>query len=304
LAEHGAARGEQGKGLALVLASAAGYAVMPILAKLAYAAGVTTPALLAYRFLIATALFGLFAPRGGPPLPWRRRAALWAIGVVFVANAAAYFAALEQAPASVVALILYTYPVIVTLLAAAIGLDPLTRRGVIAAALAVGGVALTAELRGGVSVRGSALALLGAVIYSAYVILCGRFAADVPSEAVARHVSQVAAVLYLAWAAARGELDVPARFSAWAPILGVVIFSTLIASRAFLAGMARIGPARASVASSIEVVLTVGLAVTVLREVVTRRQLAGGALIVGAVAFQNLGVLGRLRRRARAGRAL
>ena len=46
---------------------------------------------------------------------------LWAIGAVFVFNSIAYFRALEPIPASVTALVLYTYPVIVTLLAALVG---------------------------------------------------------------------------------------------------------------------------------------------------------------------------------------
>jgi drug/metabolite transporter (DMT)-like permease len=62
---------------------------------------------------------------------------------------------------------------------------------------------------------------------------------------------------------------------------------------AFLAGMALVGPTRASVLSSLEVVVTLVLAFLFLGERLGPAQWAGAALILGAVAFQNIGVLRR-----------
>ena len=56
---------------------------------------------------------------------------------------------------------------------------------------------------------------------------------------------------------------------------------------AFLAGMALVGPNRASVLSSLEVLVTMALAFVLLGERLTPPQWAGAALILGAVAFQN-----------------
>ena len=60
----------------------------------------------------------------------------------------------------------------------------------------------------------------------------------------------------------------------------------------FLAGMALVGPTRASVLSSLEVIVTLVLAFLLLGERLSARQWAGAALILGAVAFQNLGRCG------------
>jgi drug/metabolite transporter (DMT)-like permease len=62
--------------------------------------------------------------------------------------------------------------------------------------------------------------------------------------------------------------------------------------------MSRIGAVRASVLSSFEVVVTLVLAAVFLGEVLGPRQIAGAALILGAVVFQNLGVLRRMARAA------
>jgi drug/metabolite transporter (DMT)-like permease len=288
------ADGEERQGLFLVLVSTLAYGTLPIIGKAAYAAGVRPEPLLAWRFVIATALFALLSRRGTPPLGLRQRLVLWGLGVVFVINALAYFTALRTVPAATVALLIYTYPVIVTLLSGIFGLDPLTPRGLGGAGLAVLGCALTAtgEIAGGTGVF---YALASAFIYATYVVLSSHFAAGVPSLTAALHLAQVSAVVCLAWALGHGGLAVPASLQAWAAIAGLAVISTVVALRAFLAGLARVGPSRASVLSSLEVVVTMTLAVLVLGERLGPRQWAGALLILGAVAFQNLATLRRLR---------
>ncbi len=277
-------------GLTLILTSAAAYGAMPVLVKVAYANGVTASGLLAYRFAIASVLFALLAPRAAQPLSGKTRLVLWGLGLVFVCNSLAYFTALRSVPASILALLLYTYPVLVMLLAAACGLEPLTPRGLASAALAFSGTALTAgSLASGGNARGVLFALLAAFIYSVYIVLGSLYAATIPSEAAARHVAQVSAVLYIPWAALSGGLAVPGSVVAWGAILGIALLCTVFAMRAFLAGLARVGPSRAAVASSFEVLVTVLLAVVFLGETVGVRQWAGGVLILGGVALQNLG---------------
>lgn len=276
-------------GLLLVLVSTLAYGTMPILAKLAFAAGVTVPALLAYRFLIATVLFSALG-WGAPALPWRQRLVLWALGAMFVGNALAYFTGLQYTPAAVVSLIFYSYPVIVTLLAPLFGLERLRPRGLLAAAVAFAGCALTAvgAAPGSVSVKGVALTLLSATIYALYVVLSSRFASGIPTEAAAAHIAQVCAVFFLLAGAWRGELMVPASGTAWALIALVAVLCTVFALRTFLAGLALVGPARAAVASSVEVLVTIVLAVAFLGERIGAREMAGGLLILGAVALHNL----------------
>jgi drug/metabolite transporter (DMT)-like permease len=278
---------DERRGTLLVLLSAGAYGAMPILARVAYADGVTVAALLAYRFLFATALFTAATRRGEPALGARKRLVLWALGAVFVGNSSCYFLALERVPVSVMTLLLYTYPVLVTLLSALVGLEPLTPRSLAAALLAFAGAALTAGTVGGADARGVALALATAAIYSLYIVLAARFARDVPSEQAARHVAQVAFVAYAAWAAARGELLPRTTARAWLLLVVIGVVCTVLALRAFLAGLALVGPARAAVLSSSEMVVAIVLAVVFLGERPGGRLLSGGALIAAAVALQR-----------------
>ncbi len=274
------------RGELLVLLSAGAYGTMPVLARLLYAEGVPVSALLAYRFLFAVALFALLPSRASA-LAWRRRLVLWGLGAVFVGNSLCYFLALERVPVSVISLLLYTYPVLVTLFSAVAGLDPLTPRNLGAALLAFCGGALTAGSFAGADPRGIVLALLTAAIYSLYMVLAGRFARDVPSEQAARHVAEVALVVYVAWAAIRGELLLRASPKAWAALFAIGGVCTVLALRGFLAGLALVGPARAAVLSSFEIVVAIALAIAFLGERPGAALWLGGGLIVAAVALQR-----------------
>jgi drug/metabolite transporter (DMT)-like permease len=81
-------------------------------------------------------------------------------------------------------------------------------------------------------------------------------------------------------------------------VFAIAAICTVVALRALLSGMARIGAVRASVLSSFEVVVTLSLAALFLGEKLGPRQVVGATLILGAVVFQNLGVLRRMAQRA------
>jgi drug/metabolite transporter (DMT)-like permease len=286
---------EEARGILYILIATAAYGAMPIVGKLTYASGVRPTTALAWRFAVAVVIFALLKRRGEPAVPWRRRLTLWALGLLFVVNALAYFTALETVPAATVAVLIYTYPVIVLLLSALLGLESLTRRGLLAAGLAFAGCALTTGgLEGIVGHPGVALVLLAALIYATYIVLGGRFAADVPAEVAARHLVQACAAVLVPWQAIRGELALPASPAAWASVLALGSLCTVVPIRAFLAGLQRIGPARAAVLSSVEVIVTIALAVVLLGEPLGLRQLAGAGLILSAVVLQNLGALRRM----------
>jgi drug/metabolite transporter (DMT)-like permease len=88
--------------------------------------------------------------------------------------------------------------------------------------------------------------------------------------------------VFVGWAAWRGPAW-PATATGWLAIAGIAVLSTVVAITLFFAGLDRIGPTRASTLSTIEPLCTVLLAAVVLGETIAPVQLAGGALILGAV---------------------
>jgi drug/metabolite transporter (DMT)-like permease len=285
----GRSTSEERRGTLLVLLSAIAYGTLPVFARLAFGRGMTLAGLLAWRFVLAVLGFTVAAGGLGPRLPFAVRLRLWSAGLIFVLNSVAYFLALRRVPVSLLSLILYTYPVIVTLLSAAAGIEVFRLRNLIAALLALVGAALTATGSAAADPLGLLLAFGSALLYSIYIVAGTRLARGVPTEAAAAHVAHVSLAVYLPWAAFVGELAPPPDAAAWGAVVAIGTFSTVVALRSFLAGLQRLGPSRAAVLSCFEIVVTLTLAATVLGEPITPRLALGATLIVGAVLLEHVG---------------
>src|SRR3954469_25689484 len=124
------------------LASGVAFGAMAVFGKLAYAEGATVGTLLALRFLFASGLFWL--PAAARRMPPARDVALGlALGAGgYALQAGCYFAALERIDASLLSLLLYTFPAIVAVAAVALGRERLDARKVAALALATAGLVL------------------------------------------------------------------------------------------------------------------------------------------------------------------
>src|SRR5262249_53664013 len=260
-----AAADDQKRGLLLVFTSTLAYGAMPIFAKTTYEAGLAAVTLLAWRFVLATVLFALLPGRAPKRLGWADHRRLWGSGGVVGGNAILYFEGLKRLPASTTAVIVYTYPVIVTVLSGLLGFERFTVRAVVSALLAFCGCALTAGGVEGGGRTGVWLVLASAFFYAVYLLLGSRLAsrlpaaaaASPPAEAAASHTAQAAAVVCTPLAVLRDTVLVPPTPAAWASVAAIATLSTVVALRTLLAGMARIGPVRAAVLSSFEVVVTV-----------------------------------------------
>jgi drug/metabolite transporter (DMT)-like permease len=268
--------------VALVLLSALGFGSMAIFAKIAYASGISPSMLLTLRFLIAAAMLA--------PLVWLKRlrlprgralAGFALMGALYTAQAQCYFNALMYASSGLVGLLLYIYPVLVTMLAVAFGWDRLDRRTLVLLLLAIAGMAITlgGHLHG--QPLGIALGLLAAAIYAVYIVLGGRLTQGT-DPLVATLVIMSAAAVGNGFFALVGGAALPADATAWLAI-GAIAFATAIAIASFLIGIKYIGAAQASIISTLEPVITICLGVALLGEAVSGGQLVGGGMVLAAV---------------------
>jgi drug/metabolite transporter (DMT)-like permease len=279
-------------GALFCLASAAAFGAMGVVGKLAYDEGATVGTLLATRFVLAAAVFWLFlvcAGRTGELRALARRdvgvsVALGAVG--YGAQAGCAFAALERLDASLFSLLLYSYPVFVTVAAIALGREPASRRTAAALAFASTGLVLVlaGAAAGALDTRGTVLAIGAAVIYSAYILSSEGVAARVGPLVLSTLLCTGAATTLTLAGFASGDLDpgsVSAAGFAW--LSGLAVVSTVGAIALFFAGLRRVGPTAASILSTLEPVVTVALAFVLLGESLGPAQLAGGALVLLAV---------------------
>ena len=279
-------------GTLLCVGSAAGFGAMGVLGKLAYDDGATVGTLLAVRFTLAAALFWalVFASGSAGEIRALRRGDLGtalALGAVgYAAQAGLYFAALDRIDASLLALLVYTYPAMVAVAAIALGRERADARRLPALALASGGLLLVLASAGAGAFEplGATLAIGAAVVYTTYILVSEGVAGRMRPTLLAAIVCSGAALSLTLGSALVGDLrpgDVTAENWGWLAALAVV--STVAAVSMFFAGLKRVGPTTASILSTVEPVVAVLLAFLVFREVLGPLQLVGGALVIVAV---------------------
>jgi drug/metabolite transporter (DMT)-like permease len=268
------------------LASGAAFGAMAIFGKLAYDEGATVGTLLAVRFTLAAAIFWAIsgALRGLDRRDVPAGLALGAGG--YALQAGCYFAALERIDASLLSLLVYTFPGIVAVAAVALGRDRMSARRGVALALASGGLALVVAGSGAGAVEplGAALGLAAAVVYSAYIVVSDGVARRVPARALATLVCTGAAVSLTAGSLLLGDLRPGALTTAgWGWLACLAAISTVGAISLFLAGLRQVGPTAASILATVEPLVTVVLAFLVFSEGLEAVQVAGGVLLLAAV---------------------
>ncbi len=271
-------------GVIFVALSAVAFGCMPIFAIYAYSAGVDPVSLLFLRFLTAGSIMLLVMLIKKIPFP-RGSLLLGLVGmgaVGYFGQSLFYFNALTMASAGMVALLLYLYPALVTGLSAVIFKDPITKVKGLALLLALIGAFLVIGPEWQAQPLGIVLGAGAALIYSLYIISGSRILREVPVFPSSAVIMVSAGGAFAVLAAFQG-ISLPETTTGWMAILGLTVISTILAILAFMTGVERVGAANAALLSTLEPVVTVGLAAMLLGEALTLNKLLGGVLILTAV---------------------
>jgi drug/metabolite transporter (DMT)-like permease len=277
-------------GVGLALVSAASFGVMPVLTKVVYEDGAEPVGVLAVRFALAAAVLLVLTrlrrealPRGGT---LGLLIGLGALG--YVGMSLCYFFALERISAGLTSLLLYFYPALVVVLGALVLRDRPRPLALLCVAAATVGTALTiGPVQGGQGL-GIALGLGSALVYATYIVVSSRVRGVGPLATSATVLAAGAVVLGALALATRPQL--PGDVAPWLALVGVALIGTVVAVTTFFAALALLGPSDTAVVSTVEPVVSIGVAALVLGERLGPVQVAGGAVVLLAVA-----VLARLR---------
>ncbi|MDD3058754.1 MAG: DMT family transporter [Sphaerochaeta sp.] len=271
-------------GYLLVAISAVCFGIMPIFARIAYASGADTLTLLFFRFFAGGVLLSLVA--------WKRKALLppkgyWPIVVLlgvlgYTGTSFCYFTALKYASASVVSLLLYAYPALVSLFSVLFTHEKLSFATGLSLALALLGCILVIGLGGHAEPKGVILALIAAFAYSLYILISAQVVGKRTAMASSAVIIVSSSLSYL-FLMLRSGVHLPQTVSGVLATLSLALFSTVVAFWSFFAGMGRIGATNASLVSTLEPLVTVFSAVLFLGELPSFATLGGGALIIIAL---------------------
>lgn len=280
-----------GFGSLMILLSAAGFGSMALFARWAYADGASPGTVVFLRFAVgALLLAGWLAVRRIALPRGRALRGYLGLGALYALTAWSFFSALRHTGSGIAALLLYTYPIFVALIASSLGLDRFGRRELLALLLSAAGLllALGGQLSG-FNPAGTAYALTAALVYATYVVGGGMLRqSDDSSPLAAACVVLLAAALGNGLASGLGGFSFPQGPRGWLACIAIGIFGAALAIAAFLAGLARIGPTRAALLSTLEPLITILLGLAFLDEHLSLLQGLGAAGILGAALLLTL----------------
>jgi drug/metabolite transporter (DMT)-like permease len=289
-------------GYACAALGAAFFSTKAIFIKLAFQDQLDASLFLAYRMIFATPVFvaigaWAYAKRRarGEPAPDRSSiASAVVIGFIGYYVASAFdFAGLQYISASLERLVLFTYPLFVMFIGAALYGEAITGFGIAAAAVTYAGLGIVfaADLpEGGRDTAIGTLLVLGAAIsFAWHQILAKRVIARVGSvlfTSIALSAAGVFCILHQI-VFGSGSFAASPRFL-WLAF-GCAIVATVLPTLLINAGLARVSSQAVSMIATVSPVVTIGLAIAILGEPFTAADALGSALVLAGVGLFTIG---------------
>lgn len=273
-----------GFGVLLILISTLGFSVYPILGKYVFSGGAGLATVLFVRFAVTALIFWIITiwREGFPRLPLKIWLILWGMGGIgYSLMAGLYLSSVRYIPASLAALLLYAYPIIVTVIAVLTKQEKFSKFKFFGLLLSTFGLVLVLGVAiNGINTLGVALALGSAFVYSTYIIIGNQVLKTTTPLVTITLISSSAALTYGIIGLTMSGQTWNLAWSTWLGIGGITFFSSIIAMLTFFYGMKLIGATTASIISTLEPVMTVIFAVILLNEHITLLQVAGGLFVV------------------------
>lgn len=278
--------------------SAACFGTMAIIVRFMYDLGAQPLQVLALRFGLAAVLLGGYVALRQPRrLRVKPRDILWFLAISLFGYGAAslcFFYALRFADASVVAILLYTYPALTVLAELVFTRVRPTWSRMAAVGLTFLGCFFVVDPFGGVlgvAPAGIVLGIGAAVAYAAFSLMSHRLMATRPRSAIMTYLFLFTSALASAAALASGAPLVPVGWSLklWGLLGVLVLVPTFLAIVLYLRAVRELGASQAALLSTFEPVFTLVLAAVLLGENLSAPQVLGGALVLLGVIVAEKG---------------
>lgn len=271
-------------GIILVIASATGFAFMPIFTIYAYQDGVSTLSVLFLRFFFASLFFFIFiiARKIEFKLTYSLLFRMLMIGGFFyMIQSILYFSSVKYLSASMVQLLFYAYPALVAIFSFWLDREPLNKNLIIALLISFVGLALVLGTSfATINKLGAMFALSAALVYAMYILVSNRLVKEVSPMITSTFVTLFAAFSLFIVGLATNSISFEFPLRTWFPIMGIVLFSTVLAIFGLFKGLEIIGSTRAAILSMIEPLVTIIFAWILFNDQLTLIQWLGAILVI------------------------
>ena len=282
-------------GFTLSAAGAMLFAIKGVLIKLIYRYGIDTTSLLAMRMMLAVPMFALVGAHRWQSMEREARPNARTVGLAMLVGILGYyvsswldFRGLQILEAQIERLILFTYPFLVILFGRLLLGHRLRAHALLGAGLSYVGLfvmfAGEPTRLGTAALVGGALVATAAVTFALYQLFARELiqhCGPALFTAIAMTAAGVAALLGFFLTHPAAAL-VPPR-GAWALIVALAVFATIVPAFLMSAGTARIGAQGTAIVSTISPIVTIGVAIMVLGEPFGWPEAVGTICVLGGV---------------------
>lgn len=283
-------------GVLAVAAAACTWGTLGFFAKILYADGVSFEALVAFRAVVGwVAVFLFVLATGGVRnlrVPGRDLAFLVPLGLIGIgAFYLLYFYTVRESTIGTAAILLYSSPAFVVILARLFLGERLGLPKIAALVLTFCGISLVAGAYDPANLEVSPTVLLTGLLsgltYGLYSIFGRPVAGRLGPAVILSYALFFGAVLLLAFAIPTLDTLMGLSFGSYAILLMLAVVHTTLAFALYTFGLGRLGAGRSAIVATVEPVVAGAMGILLLGEEATALKVAGGLLvIVGAVLAQ------------------
>lgn len=275
-------------GFLFVLLAGIGFGFLGVFGRFAFNSGIAVNELLFWRFVTAGILLFLgllIFKRDLIKLSKKQVLTSIALGVGgYAVFSTLYFRSIQGVSVPLAAMLLFTFPIFVSLGAHLFLKERMNRLQWISLAVACLGLGIL--LWGPVEVHKVSAVLCGfgaAITYALYVLVSGKVQKNVPALSSSLYVILSAAIALGIFSPPSLERAMSFSTEQMLIILGLATICTIAPLTLFLAGLQHLPSSQASILVMIEPVVATIAAATILGEVLSLRQIAGGILVLIAL---------------------
>lgn len=277
--------------LQIIIASIA-FGFLGVFGKMAFEAGMSIGELLSFRFSLAALLlwawFILFHP-SWIKISFYQLLVSALLGVLgYAVFATLYFTAIEGVSIALAAMLLYTYPIWVTIISAALKHEKVTRNDWLALAGATLGLFIL--LWGQISVKNASAILAGlgsAICYAIYIVTSGRLQKKIRPLTSSLYVITFSALTLYYWHQPHFPDVLKLSKMGGISVVGTALVCTILPLSLVLAGLQKMRSSEAALLTMIEPITATLLGVFFWQESLSLTQALGGILLLGCLTLKT-----------------
>lgn len=275
-------------GSLLAVVSSATFGLIPLFSISLFGAGVGSPTILCYRFLLAAAVMAVMVvfTRRSFRLAADEMAVVALLAVLYASTAILLLESYKDIPSGIATTIHFIYPLVVTLIMSFLFGERMAKVVYLSVVLSLVGVALLAcgAHSDGDYGHGVTLALLSVITYAVYIVGVVRSRIrQVDSVVLTFYVLAVGAALLVVYALTTSGIEALHGWDEWRDMIMLALVCTVLSNYTLVLAAKRIGSTRTSILGSMEPLIAMVVGVVCLGERVDVVSIVGLILIIVAV---------------------